>query len=273
MNAETSSNPKFDELWNQALQSYLDSMKRSPEDKDLLQKIHSADDLYSQLEAGHGKFGDWRNKNSKFFSALSKAVRPFLRVSEVAQNSVSLTPFAPTSTVLGAIFFLVQAADGVSEAYEWIEQLFDKLSSFTQRLEQYFDGNMNAQLQQKVIAILSCLLEILGRSEKVIKDGRFHKFAVVLFVGKDEKAKELFDRLEKLFDDEQRLVLAVSYATSQRIDTKTDRIEINTEQVREVSEQTDKKLEQVGLSLQGMVANLPVWNFPRLVVILACLHI
>lgn len=145
----------------------------------------------------------------------------------------------------------MQAADGVSEAYEWIEELFDKLSGFTQRLEQYADSSMNTHLQHKVIAIFSCLLEILGRSEKVIKDGRFRKYAVVLFLGKDEKVKASFDQLAKLFDDEQRLVLAISYATTQRIEMKTDKIEMSTSRVEVISEQMDKKLDVVGLSLQG----------------------
>ena len=255
MNANIiSSNPELDERLNQALESYLASTDRGPEDKAVLKKLHSADDLYYQLEASHRKFGDWRNKHSKFFSALSKAVKPFVLVSGVAQCAVSPTPFAPASAVLGAVLLLVKAADGVSEAYDWIEQLFDKLSGFTQRLEEYLEGGMNAHLQQRVIAILSCLLEILGESEKVIRDGRFRKYAAVLFLGRDERVKASFDYLAKLFDDEQRLVLAISYATNQRIDKKTDKIDMNAERTREVSEQVDKKLDKMSLSLQGTIA-------------------
>jgi fungal STAND N-terminal Goodbye domain len=238
MDPEMSSNAKFDELWNQALDNYFVAINRSPEDKVVLKGIHNADDVFSQLEAGHGKFGDWRNKHSKFFSALSKGVRPFVLVSAVAQSAVSCTPFAPASTILGAVLFLVRAADGVSEAYEWIENLFEKLSGFTQRLEQYVDASMNAHLQHKVVAILSCLLGILGQSEKVIKDGRFRKYAAVLFLGKDEKVKALFNHLADQFDDEQRLVLAITYATGQRIEKTT--------------EQIVQKIDIMGLSLQGM---------------------
>ena len=104
MDPKLSSNTLFDELWNQALDGYFDSMNRSPEEKAALKRIHSTEDLSSQLEAGHGKFGDWRNKHSKFFSILSKSVRPFVLVSEIAQSAVGLTPFAPASTILGAVF-------------------------------------------------------------------------------------------------------------------------------------------------------------------------
>lgn len=63
--------------------------------------------------------------------------------------------------------------------------------------------------------------------------------------------KTSFENLAKLFDDEERLVVAISYATSQPIETKT-----STERVKEVSEQMDKKLDVVGLSLQGTQAKI-----------------
>ena len=68
---------------------------------------------------------------------------------------------------------LVKAADGVSEAYCWIEDLFEKLSGFTQRLEGYLDGEMSVYLHSNLIAILSCLLGILGECEKVLKMANF----------------------------------------------------------------------------------------------------
>lgn len=166
MDADILSNSKFGEIWNQGFESYLASTDRGPEDKAVLKELYSVDDLYHQLEADHCKFGDWRNKNSKLLSALSKAIRPFVLISGVVQRAVSLSPLAPASTVLGAVLFLVKAADGVSEACDWIEQLFDKLSGFVQRLGEYVDRGMNARLQHKLIATLSSVLEVLGRSEK-----------------------------------------------------------------------------------------------------------
>jgi hypothetical protein len=191
--AEISSDPKFNELQNQALKSYLASMNRDPEDMAMLKKLHSSDDLYYLLETDHLKLRGCRNKHLKFFSVLSMAIKPLELISGVAQSAVSLTPFAPAFTVLGAVLFLVRAADGVSEAYDWVEELFDKLPGFTQRLEEYVSGDMNAHLQYKVVTILPCVLEILGKSERVIRDGRFRKYAVALFLGKDEQVKASLD--------------------------------------------------------------------------------
>jgi hypothetical protein len=82
---------------------------------------------------------------------------------------------------------------------------------------------------------------------------RFRKYAVALFPGKDEQVKASFDQLAKLLDEEQRLVLAVSYATNQKIDKKADKIVFNTEGTREASDRMDKELEGVTLSLQGRI--------------------
>lgn len=241
-------------LWNQAVESYLASTGRGSEDKAILKKIQNVDDLEAQLESDHRKFRDWRKKNSKIFSTLSKAARPLVLISNLAQSATSATPFAPVSAVLGAIAFLVKAADGVSEAYCWIEDLFEKLSGFTQRLEGYLDGEMNVYLQSNLIAILSCLLGILGECEKVLKDGRFRKYTAIFFLGKDERVKGSFDKLNKLLDDEQRLVLAISYANTQRIDRRTAEVDRTTAQTLQISETVDRKIDEMSLSLQATIA-------------------
>jgi hypothetical protein len=235
----------FDELWNTAVDNYMRSTGRSPEDKALLNRLHNAEDLYHHLDTDSRKFSDFRHKHAKFFNVLKSSVRPFMVLSEIASSAISFTPFAPASTILGAVVFLVNAAGDVSRSYDWIEQLFDKLSGFTQRFEEYIDGGMNTHLQQQVIAILVCLLEILGRSEEVMKSGRIKKYTAVLFLGQDEDVKASFSKLSKLFDDEDRLVSAISYATGQRIEKKTDEIDKTTKQTLKATEGVQKKLEDL----------------------------
>lgn len=237
-------NPTFDELWNTAVDNYVTATGRTPEDKALLNKLHNAEDLYNQLDADSRKFGSFRNKHAKFLKVLKTSVKPFVLFS----NAISTTLIAPVSTILGAVVFLVNAAGGVSESYDWIEELFDKLNAFTQRLEEYIDGGMNVHLQEKVIAILVCLLEILGRAEEVMKSGRIKKYAAVLFLGQDEQVKASFSKLAQLFEHEDRLVSAISYAMNQRIEKKTDEIDKTTKQTLEAAEEVQKKLEDLDIA-------------------------
>lgn len=110
-------------------------------------------------------------------------------------------------------------------AYDWIDQLFDKLGDFTVRLEEYCKEGIRPRLGTKTVQILTCLLDILARSEKTIKVGRWQKYAAVLFLGKDEQIKAAFEKLSKLLEDEHRLVSAIAFATNQRMDNRIKEIQ------------------------------------------------
>ena len=56
--------------------------------------------------------------------------------------------------------------------------------------------------------------------------------------------KESFDRLSTLLDGDERLVRAINYATNQRIDRRTERIEKTTEE-------TGKDVKHIATSLNG----------------------
>jgi hypothetical protein len=165
----------FDDVWEIALHKYFTSTDRTDSEKAQLKQLKGLDNLQEQLETNRNKFSGFREKHNKLTSRLKAAVQPFIALSSVVSSAVSLSPFAPASTILNAVVFLVKAADGVSEAYDWIEQLFDKLGDFTVRLDEYIKGGISAHLETKVVRILGCLLEILARSEKTIKDGRWKR--------------------------------------------------------------------------------------------------
>jgi hypothetical protein len=62
------------------------------------------------------------------------------------------------------------------------------------------------------------------RSEKLIRDRRFREYLRVTFLGKDEKTRKLLDDLNVLFGSEQRFVLAVTFASTQRTEDKANAI-------------------------------------------------
>ncbi len=110
----------FNDLWEKALKKYFTSTDRAYSEQALLRQLKSPDDLQKQLETDHNKFRSFRAKHGKLMGRLKAAVQPFMVLSSVVSSAVSLSPFAPASTILGAVFFLVNAAGGVSEAYDWI---------------------------------------------------------------------------------------------------------------------------------------------------------
>jgi hypothetical protein len=235
----------FDDLWEKALDKYFTSTKRTSSQKALLKQLKSPDDLQKQLETNHNEFSSFRERHGKLTGRLKAAVQPFMALSSVTSSAVQLSPFAPASTILGAVVFLVNAAGGVSKAYDWIEELFDKLGDFTVRLDEYINGDISANLKTKVDQVLVCMLEILASSEKTIKDGRWKKYAAVLFLGGDGEIKASFENLKNLFEDEQRLVIAITFATNQRMDKRIEEIEKTGKQMLEAAKKIEIGVDEI----------------------------
>jgi hypothetical protein len=249
----------FDEIWNDAVEQYLRSTSRSSKDRDRYIDVQNPEELFRRLESSQRVFSTWRGRNSKFINTLKRIMQPCAALSAIAQSSISLTPFAPASTVLGAVLFLVEAANGVSEAYDWIEALFNKLGAFTQRLEQYMEAGMTPHLEQKVVSILSCLLELVGRSEAVIKEGRFRRYTGSTFLGRADDVKILFDQLDDLFEEEVRLVQATEYAAVTRIDKRTRNIEHNAVKASDATI-------QMASALEGGLDSLRLLNYTNVII-------
>lgn len=215
----------FETLWEDVLDKHIDSTSRTQAEQDLLKAIKSPEDLEKRLQRNKEKFTSFRSKHGKLSRGVQKVLRPFTTLSTVASSALSLTPFAPASVVFGAVVFIIEAADGVSEAYDWMESFFDKLTDFTIRLEEYCRQDMGSRLTNKVVEILGCVLDIFARSEKAIKTGRWKRYTAIVFLGKDGELKASFEKLRTLFEEEQQLVTAINFATNQRVDLRTQEIQ------------------------------------------------
>lgn len=162
----------------------------------------------------------------------------------LTQNALTLTPFSMASPVLGAVLFLVGSAKGVSEAYDSITTLLSKLEDFTGRLQEYTRAAVDPKLKKKVVDILTTLLEILARSEKLIKKGRLKQYMSGTFLGGNEKIASAMTRLNSLMDTENRLVGSLVYSTVLRTNETVDRSE-------KTMERNEKTLQSVSGSVNG----------------------
>ncbi|KFY09956.1 hypothetical protein V491_07872, partial [Pseudogymnoascus sp. VKM F-3775] len=107
------------------------------------------------------------------------------------------------------------ACEEVEASYGLVETLFEEMAEFTVRLREYAKVEVGDAMRKKVVATLACMLEIIGRSEELIRTKRFRHFIGVTWVGKDEKTRDALDRFHKLIDSEERLVVAVTYSSVQ----------------------------------------------------------
>jgi hypothetical protein len=238
------SNSSFDEIWDEAIQHYFSTTQRTYLEQSLMKKLRMTKDLQSQVDTDNEKFKSSRAKHGKLTGKLKNVVQPFTNLAKLVAAGLGASPFAPASAVVGVVVFTIRAADGVSEAYDWIEQLFDKLGNFTIRLQEYISEDVPKHFRAKVVQILACVLQILSQSEKAIKDKRWKKYTTLMFVGKKEVMKTSFVSLEGLFEEEQRLVTAITYVTNQRVDRKVDEVQQTSGELLIASKKVDAKVEE-----------------------------
>ena len=118
----------------------------------------------------------------------------------------------------------MKSANGVSEAYDTILDLFSRIGSATQRIQEYSSSMMDAALQKIAVEVMCKFLELVARAEKLIRRRRWGEYFYVTFLGKDEKVAKLLKDLERLTDQEAKLVLALVNSTTRRIEAGVDEL-------------------------------------------------
>lgn len=239
--AELGNQGEIQALWQDALAEYRRETNRdlSLEQLEALDRVDSLDKLAARIESSGASFAAFRAENQRLWSALKAFTAPLTFVAQVSAAAIP-DPFGiPSSTVLDAILYLLRACDRVSSAYDWIEQVFQELQEFSDRLSQYIDTpSIDPKLHRKIVAILAAVLQILGHSEKLIRERRFRQYLKVTFLGRDDVTRQIFDKLNKLMDNEQRYVVGVTYAATQRI-------EGNVRALKDKANNTNENVEKV----------------------------
>ncbi|KAI9696731.1 MAG: hypothetical protein M1836_005093 [Candelina mexicana] len=236
---------EFAQIWAEAYSTYQEKTGRNLLNNPTLSTLRTTEDLLAQIEEREQRFENFRNKKAKLWLVLRRTMDQVVTLGGVAQGALQASPFAPASAGLGAVLFLVGAAKGVSSAYDCITDLLSKLEDFTDRLQEYTKGTIDSKLRRKVTAILTTLLEIFARSEKLIDRKRWKEYFVVSFLGKDEKVAAAMGRLESLVENEEKLVASLTYSTGQKTGKIVERIDSAVERTEKNISKSSKTLEEV----------------------------
>lgn len=94
-------------IWAEALDTYYKRTDRDIRKESTFATICTTDDLLKKIEGKQQNFENFRHKQGKLWEVLRAAMKPVELLGGLAQDAVSLTPFAPASAVLGAVLFLV----------------------------------------------------------------------------------------------------------------------------------------------------------------------
>ena len=106
-------------LWKAFIDRYLDATNRSEAEQAMLMKVTTLVQLDKMLKSNDKVLHGLEGRHVKLTHTLKHFTQPFNILSDVASSALSPSSFAPASTLLGAVSFLIQAANGVPEAYDW----------------------------------------------------------------------------------------------------------------------------------------------------------
>ncbi|KFX89144.1 hypothetical protein V490_07205 [Pseudogymnoascus sp. VKM F-3557] len=264
----------FEQIWSSAFALYKQQTLRNIASSPLLPNLHTVDDVLTQIEASNTAFGTWRSRHERVWGKLSACIGPLQVLGGVGgavlQGVGDMVPGGGgVPTVLAAVVYLVKACDEVAKSYDLIETLFEELTEFTVRLREYTKLEVGEAMRTKVVATLACMLEIIGRSEELIRTKRFRHFIGVAWFGKDEKTRDALDRFHKLVDSEERLVIAVTYSsvrnTEKNVDTLLSTSDENKQSQKDILEKVEKLSSVVTDGKEENLLKQALWTqaFPK----------
>ena len=231
-------------LWEQAVKDYERETKQLLLDGgiDTFRRITSPEELAEQIEAAGMSFTDFRSRRQLLWTTLCNFIAPIATLASIAVTPASVIDMGvASSAIAGAIVHLLRACEGVSSAYDWVEQIFKELKEFSERLAFYVETKMEPVLQRRVVAILAFTLRVIGHSERLIREHRFREYLKVIFLGKDVETQRLLQDLNKLFGSEQRVVVGITYHTVQKTEETTRDVKKSIDEVLEVVHETQNK--------------------------------
>lgn len=241
-------------LWDSAVAAYEHETGRKLKANSTLRETCTIDGLLDLIEHQDSAFSGWRSRHGKLTSRLTLCLKPVTVFGQIAKDALANTPYGPASSaIFGAVIHLIRAAEGVSEAYDWIERALGQLQDLPDRLNLYRQNDIDAVLAKKISAILTCLLKVIGRCETLITRGRFRHYLQIVFLVKDEKTKKILEEMNESLDKEQRYVVAATYASQKTA-------EMGVKMLAQTTAETQKGVESAVHLLGGMLAT---WTFMR----------
>ncbi|KAI1086036.1 hypothetical protein F5B19DRAFT_502215 [Rostrohypoxylon terebratum] len=212
----------FARLWNDAVTEYSSRTGRKFDTGKLTSRVTNSVDEVEVLIGDHeSNFAQFRASHGKLIKNFHSVTKHLQSLSKIAQAGVGLTPFAPASIIIEAACFLIDASSAVSDTYDSLEILFQKIQDIVDRLEEYLKGTIDDKFRKIIVNLLCSLLEVFGEAEEAVKRGR-GKEMMRRVAGKENKVQTALDRLDLMVHTELGIVAAKTYATARRVDEKMD---------------------------------------------------
>lgn len=217
--------------------------------------VHSPESLSRQLESERDNFGNFRMKRRPLLHAMQTVLAPFENWGDMIAGA-ACSVFPPAACVVSAMLRLVRAARRVSEAFDMILELFQRLGHFALRLESYKGVELSEGMKDVIGKVLVNSLRVCAAAQKLLSHGslrsRLIKWAGNILV-EDNRVNLLLGELEHLTSQEHLMVSAQGLKLTHQVLRNTE-VLLEREDRRREEERLEKlKRELQPVSVSGQL--------------------
>ncbi|KAI8633931.1 hypothetical protein F5Y19DRAFT_415793 [Xylariaceae sp. FL1651] len=237
--------PAFAQMWREAIQDFAKETKVNLNDMSI-PPPKSVEELIDSLKDKHQEFRQDTSSGLQCTKYLRAAFGPFNLLNNTLGGAAGVA-FPPSSQILGAVSVLVSAANETTKSFDAVSGLFEKLTSFGDRLNELCSVKISNAMHPILIKILVTTLKVLAlatkrafhpkdavntkhpnrdRLSRVFKSN-VSQFLRQLFMGDDPEISAAMAELDKLLDDELRMTTTSTFKNTQNIDDRTVKIDHN----------------------------------------------
>ncbi|KAL9093549.1 MAG: hypothetical protein Q9165_003944 [Trypethelium subeluteriae] len=200
----------FHGLWADAVSEYEKQTDRHVDKDSKFHQFRTLSEFENAVDKESQNFGAFRHEHRQLYSRMATCIKPLQPIIELVQEGLGSTPYSPACAVFGAASYLLRACSTVSKAYDGVEGLFQQISDITTRLQEYEYKTIEGPLKEKMTSILAFILEIIGKTEAVIKRRRPKQWFRAVFLQEDDISASIA-KLQKFVESELGLVIALTY--------------------------------------------------------------
>ncbi|KAF3169850.1 hypothetical protein EYR41_001342 [Orbilia oligospora] len=207
--ARAAQQTRFLEIWDEALKSYKTAFSGGDLSTIQLPDPANLEAFRQDIESSQSRFEKYREIRSSLWKSLANFLVPIEMLGGVASQG-AVAAFQASPAIMAAVSILIKGARGVSQSYDYIQELFNDIGPILSRLQIHARNDLPVELKQLYIDILACVLEIIGVSTKYVTEGRTKRFLKRILKPEDSRASELKIKLQTLVGQESTLVGALN---------------------------------------------------------------
>ncbi|KAI9375585.1 hypothetical protein BJX61DRAFT_539736 [Aspergillus egyptiacus] len=211
-------------LWQNACTEYAKETGIAFTDE-AFPRLGGPEELSQHLEKEKEFFENFRMRRRPLLHAMQTVLAPFEAWGDVLASAASAA-CPPAYCIMGAMLMLVRGARKVSEAFDGILELFQKLGHFSLRLDSYKGVVLSEGIKTIIGKVMVNSLQVCAAAQKLLSRGflrtRLAKWARNVFV-EDTTVSSLLAELDELTAQEHMMVSAQVLKNTERLIQMEDR--------------------------------------------------